>query len=141
MGEAPAVKIFPTHTCFNDAFDYMSQRFKQDRRSAKKLILVHAICLAPEGPQKDQPFAHAWVEEGDGAYQDGFLETGERITYQLTVEQLREWLRPQKQTRYTIPEVLVENERSGHFGPWVEEYRALCGRGDRTVFRDSEAAT
>jgi hypothetical protein len=121
------VTILPTHTCFDDALDYLAHRFKQDRRTAKKLTLVHGILLAPEGAKKDQPFAHAWIEDGDRVWQDGFLEDGRRVTWSMSVAEFREKMRPQKETRYTAREACAENSRSGHFGPWVAEYQALCG--------------
>jgi hypothetical protein len=124
------VNVFPTHTCFDDALDYLAHRLKQNRRDAKRLVLVHGILLAPEGAKKDQPFAHAWVEESDRVWQDGLLEDGRRVTWAMSVAEFREKMRPQKETRYTVREAVAENLRTNHFGPWVEEYRALCGRGE-----------
>jgi hypothetical protein len=33
----------------------------------------------------------------------------------------------QEAVRYTFAEALRLNHQSGHYGPWVEEWRALCG--------------
>jgi len=143
--------IFPTHTCFDDALDYLALRLRQDRRAAAKLTLVHGILLVPEGPKVGTPFAHGWVEEalpgGVVVWQDGFIDLGgfevplaggtlraerdlARVTYSTPAVDWREKMRLQKDTRYTVRQAIAENRRSNNFGPWVDEYRALCGKGE-----------
>jgi hypothetical protein len=124
------VTIYPTHTCFDDALDYLAHRVRQNRRAAMKLTLVHGILLAPEGKRKGEPFAHAWVEEGGRVIQDGLLEDGSRVTWSMSVAEFREKMQPQKTTRYTVRQAARENRRTNHFGPWVPEYQALTGRGE-----------
>lgn len=128
------MKILPTHTCFDDALDFMAERLKQDKKLAfgAELLVVHGVCLAPEGRHKDRPFAHAWVEEGGRAWQGGILD-GEKVFYSMTVEEFCERLRPQHWTKYTVSQAARENHRTNHFGPWVQRYADLCN--------DSEAPT
>lgn len=134
--------ILPTHSCFDDALDYLSWRVKRDKRCIHTLFLVHAICLAPEGRKKDTPFAHAWVEEEvEGlwvAWQDGFLR-GQRITYSCDRDALVASLRVQEFTRYTVKQAAEENRRTGRYGPWLPQYEALCGDGTSERFEPEVA--
>lgn len=141
--------ILPTHTCFDDALDYLAHRLHQDHRVGERLTLVHGILLAPEGPKAGTPFAHAWVEEalpgGVVVWQDGFVNLGgfevplaggilraekdlARVSYSTPAAAWREKMRVQKETRYTVDQAVAENRRTCHFGPWVVEYEALCGK-------------
>lgn len=128
--------IFPTHTCFDDALDLIAERLKGNpalaRQPATVIALVHGILLAPEGPHKDEPFAHAWVEEGDEVWNSGLLD-GQRIYYALNRDEWYRLMRLQKATRYSLREAGRENRKSGHYGPWAEEYRELCGDDGRVL--------
>lgn len=94
------MKVLPTGTCFDDALDFLSFRMKQDgvERAMRSLVLVHGICLVPEGHLKaGTRFAHAWVEETrpDGevlAWQDGYAE-GLRVSYAVGLLELLQELR------------------------------------------------
>lgn len=122
------MNLQPTHTCFDDAIEFIEQRLKKDMAGAREFILVHGILLAPSGDQKDVPFAHAWVEDPVGlVWQAGLMASGRRITYGMPLDTFRNIFRPQRETRYSLEEAWKENERSGHLGPWAEEYQALCG--------------
>lgn len=143
--------IFPTHTCFDDALDYVTERLKNDPRCIEVLSVVHGICLIPVGTRKDEPYAHAWVEErrqpGETTlvWQGGILRDmgpcedpacedapkahdheGARVFYAVTYPEFADELRPQKFTRYSVREAARENARTNHFGPWLDEYLALC---------------
>lgn len=129
-------KILPTHHCFDDALDFISERVLEDAALAHgtRLVLVHAICLAPAdyaSMKGGDPYVHAWVEETDPEWPDvvvwdaGRLETGEFVRYSVRREEFRKILRVQDETRYTIRAAFNENRRSGHYGPWVPEYVAL----------------
>lgn len=119
--------IRPTHTCFDDALDLMAFFVEQDPKKIHTLMLVHAICLAPEGPSEGRPFAHAWLEDGDLAWQAGFLGD-QKVQFSCDKAQLAETLRVQKATRYTVREAHEHNVRTSHYGPWEDEYQALCNR-------------
>lgn len=118
--------IHPTHTCFDDALDYCGERFKEGAPEAHKLILVHAICLKPEGqPGAGERFAHAWVEQGDECVDHGILD-GERVRFTAERAEYYARLRPQDVTRYTMREAALMNIRHHTYGPWEERYSVLC---------------
>jgi hypothetical protein len=116
--------ILPTHTCFDDALDIIEANVRESPSLAHtdELILAHGILLHPD---TGEPFAHAWVECSGWVGQAGFLN-GEKGVYGLPWENFAERMRPQDVTRYTVRQALEENNRSGHYGPWLEKYDALC---------------
>lgn len=115
----------PTHTCFDDALDFVGRCLKVNRARGLEMIIVHGILLSPAGPTRDEPFAHAWVEYNGEVWQDAFLGD-QRVSYAVARAEFEKTFRPQKETRYTVAEASRENERSGHYGPWLPEYEALC---------------
>lgn len=123
--------ILPTHHCFDDALDFIEERLRRNA-SALHLVLVHGIALGPSGPHEGEPFAHAWVEEDDVAWDCGMLD-GQRVYYSLERGEFYASLRIQDFTRYTLREAWQENQRSGHYGPWKAEYAALCGKDRRIM--------
>lgn len=116
--------IYPTGTCFDDALDLMEHFILEDCSKIETLILVHAICLQPDGPEEGTPFAHAWLEEGDVMWQAGILG-GDKIQYSCSKAEMVAALRVQDLTRYTAHQVRDENQRSGTYGPWLPQYQAL----------------
>lgn len=131
--------ILPTHTCFDDALDFVEERVLADPALARgeSLLVVHAIALAPEGPRKGEPFAHAWVEElveGEWlVWQLGWLG-GEQVAYSMPRDEHHRHLQVVDETRYTLRQVHAENCRHGTYGPWEERYQALCReRGEEPV--------
>ena len=99
--------------------------------------VVHAICLAPEGPTTGEPYAHAWVEI-DRAFvvQAGMLD-GVKDFFVCRRRDFYAQLRVQVSTVYTLYEVRSRNLETLHVGPWESAYRALCSRpGERVLFRD-----
>ena len=111
---------------------------KHDADWAKAhLRLVHAICLAPEGPRCGEPFAHAWVEQDRNIVIQAGVVDEEHEYYGLNRKQFYAALRVQVVTVYTIEEAWARNMASNHFGPWESSYRALCNR-THTVFRDDD---
>ena len=127
----------PTRHCFDDALEFISERVKENPALAhtSALILVHAICRgALDGPHPDEPYAHAWVEEDDLCWDAALV--GEhwehQIYYAVARDEFYAARRVTTTTRYTVRQACLENLRSGTFGPWRPEYRALCG-GDRIL--------
>lgn len=135
----PARVIRPTHSCFDDAIDLIAHRVTVDPALARgtTLRLVHGIALAPadvvDGLRAGDRFAHAWVEEDvpgqleAHVWQMGILN-GERVAFAMTRSEFQRRLQIQASTSYTCRQVYHENRRSGTYGPWREEYRALCRR-------------
>ncbi len=120
--------IFPTHTCFDDALEYLAARVAEDRRLARshRLLLVHGLCLIPIGqPDEGQVFAHAWVEDANSCWTMGLLD-GERVIVVRARDEFYANLRVQCATRYTVRQAWRENRRSGTYGPWLPIYQRQC---------------
>lgn len=131
--------LYPTHSCFDDAIEYIEHRLYAEAPAAFATradddapdipILVHAICVAPDGTR----YAHAWVEEQQQCW-EGALHQGEKIWFAVPRDEHEAWRRPEQTTRYTLRQVGEENRRTGTYGPWDPAYLALVGRGDTRVF-------
>ncbi len=116
--------IYPTGHCFDDALDLIAallQLAETPEVLADRLVLVHGICLAPDG----KPCAHAWVEDGDRCLFSGMLG-GEQHVFAARHEAYYADLRVQEVTRYSVREAWAANRRHGTYGPWVPRYQALC---------------
>jgi hypothetical protein len=131
--------IRPTHSCFDDAIAYLEMRVRidPDLVFGDALVLVHGIARAAaatdavafEALAPGDPFAHAWVEEGELVWQAGVLEDGAQVAFAVARTEFYAQLRIEAATRYTLRQVWEENCRSGTFGPWRPEYQALCRGG------------
>jgi hypothetical protein len=125
--------ILPTHTCFDDALDYIEARLRQGCPPGR-LFLIHAKATIPDGPDRGQVFAHAWAEEVKASsvvcIQQGFYN-GQRITYEVDREEFYRELSPLTTYRYTLPEAWAQNRRHATYGPWEPELQVLCGRRPR----------
>lgn len=115
--------IHPTHTCFDDALDYLGEIAAKHPAALifENIRLVHAICLMPDGT----PYSHGWVESDAFAYFFGICD-GERIRIQVDAKEYRRELKVIESTEYTYEQAYQENYRHRNFGPWVEKYRKLC---------------
>lgn len=116
--------IYPTGKCFDDALDLISQLLQgaeTPEALAERLVLVHGICLAPDG----HPFAHAWVEDEDRCLFRGIL-AGEAHYFAAPHAAYYADARVQEVTRYTVREAWAANRRHGTYGPWLPRYQALC---------------
>ena len=132
-----ALTIHPTNTCFDDALDYIEMLASSGVTPAvlNEHHVVHGVCLWPQNQpgsesESDRRFAHGWVERGEWAIQCGLIE-GVRVYYQMPRDQMHEYLRVQRFTRYTLREALHHNEQSGHYGPWDLDYWMLCRHSPR----------
>lgn len=134
---ASGVTITPTFACFDDAVDAVADALSQEGPEwvREHLRVVHGICLAPEGPRKDEPFAHAWVEVDRTMVVQGGILDGTRKFYVCHRRDMYRLLRVQVTTVYTVDEMILRNRVSMHVGPWEPTYRALCS-SDRTVFKE-----
>lgn len=132
------VIILPTQHCFDDALDFIAERVKAEPTHAWRtdLILVHGICLIPNGPRLGERFAHAWVEENDLCWDAGIVN-GEQVYYSMFHEAFYLILKVQETTRYTIKEAWIENKKANNYGPWLPEYLELCGRTDAELRKES----
>ena len=135
----PGGVIHPTHSCFDDAIEFLSRRVTENpaRAHETRLRLVHGIAIAlsdvADGLVHGEPFAHAWVEEDvpgepePRIWQSGILN-GQQIFFAMTSSEFARQLEIRARTVYTIRQVYHENRRSGTYGPWPAAYRALCRR-------------
>jgi hypothetical protein len=123
----PGLTIHPTHSCFDDAMEFIELRLKEDPTLAhdKRLQVVHARCEVLTGPSAGQVIVHAWAEENGAIFDAGLIE-GTRFVYELSPAEFAVNLRIIDATRYTLKDVHRENVRYGTFGPWKDEYIALC---------------
>lgn len=129
--------LYPTHTCFDDALDYLALVGKErGRHGIRGHFVVHGICLVPDkesfvGSQNPgDPFAHAWVEHEGRVIQGGIFR-GERVWFSITVEEFHEKWRVRESTRYSVREALRLNRLTNHYGPWLEKYEALTRTAER----------
>lgn len=119
--------IYPTHSCFDDAMEYIESRVTEDPTLVhdERLVMTHALIEILNGPHQGQIGAHAWAEENGEYIQMGIYQ-GERVWVFRTPEEVAQTLRIVDATRYTLKEVHCENVRSGHFGPWKPEHIEHC---------------
>lgn len=118
--------IRPTHSCFDDALDYMVLQLRENPGHAYRLVIVHALIMAPAGtPRAGEVYAHAWCELDGAAWQAGIVD-GVRVWYAVDADEYRRHARPVHLTRYSVIEALHANRRTGHYGPWDPMYAAFC---------------
>lgn len=122
--------ILPTHTCFDDALDWIADQVKLDRNLCFSLVLVHGIQVIPTGEADGgHRFAHAWVEDGTYCWDFGIIGgLGEKCAYSVECAEYYKDRQVQETTRYTVIQAWRENLRTGTYGPWKPEYQTLCGR-------------
>jgi len=119
--------ILPTGKCFDDVFAFVEMRLAENPELLDRLTIVHGVCLFPDDQEEaGKPFAHAWVIERDSVVWQGGLLRGERVWYSMPFGEFTLQLRVQRATPYSLRTAAAENKRTGHLGPWLEEYRALC---------------
>jgi hypothetical protein len=121
--------IHPTHHCFDDALDFLALRVISNPSLAQdpSFVLVHGIRLAPDDVTL---FAHAWVEHGSQVWDAGLLD-GRRVAFTADRAEYYRHGRVQCTTRYTCRQAFEENRASGHYGPWLPAYLALCSTSRR----------
>lgn len=123
--------VHPTHTCFDDAIEYLELLCKAGCSPGvvREHVVVHAICCNPD---TGKLFAHAWVEMGASAVQAGIIG-GVKQYYAIPVADLLTHFGVERCTRYTADEVVEHNFRTGHYGPWLDEYVALCRNAPEVI--------
>lgn len=130
--------LLPTFHCFDDALEYLNQRVLADRSLVDngRLKLVHGIACGDDGTR----YAHGWCEE-DGLCWDAAIADGQRIWYAVAAAEYYAARRIGETTRYTVRTACLMNLATGHYGPWLPAYRALCGPGGRVLGRTPADAT
>lgn len=121
-------EILPTHTCFDDALDFFDL-FTEEHvlRTHEQMRVVHAVC---RGRALGTLYAHAWAEDGDLVWQRGIVRAAPdvEVYFALPRDAFYELYQVQQDrlTRYTVWEACELMLHHGHYGPWLDEYRALC---------------
>lgn len=116
--------VYPTHTCFDDAFDFLGE-LARDYPAAlifEGYKLIHAICLMPD----DREYSHAWVESAAGEAHFFGMLNGKKVRLTAEAKEYRRNLRVKEFTEYTTQDACKENLRHGNYGPWIPKYRRLC---------------
>lgn len=117
----------PTHHCFDDAMDFMDYTVCK-HRIMEGFWLVHGIC-----ENSGVRHAHAWVEDADFAIFSGILD-GKVIYVGTRKEDYYKAFGVTETTKYDPMQMLEQNLKSGHYGPWEEKYKELCKEGaDATI--------
>ena len=122
--------LLPTRSCFNDAIEYLEWLGREAIATANRalidrpdLLLVHAI-VDPIGSDVGR-HAHAWVEDGAEIVQAAILD-GQKVSVRFDRAEYEAQARIEVCTKYTMREVVDENRKHGTYGPWRDEYLALC---------------
>jgi hypothetical protein len=125
--------IYPTHTCFDDAMDFLETTIKEGKHPREyivnNLVTVHAICIMPDGTK----YAHAWIEEGDSCIFkgrgecliDGKMEHLEGYMW-ADKKEFYAYYNVQETTHYSLEQVWKENKKHATTGPWIDKYKKLC---------------
>lgn len=124
------MKFRPTHKCYDDALDFLQAWVKENIERARRdcrdrsVMLAHGICRCSE---KGTPYAHAWVEIDGQCYNGALDESGTRVYVEFDREVFHRLFGVIEVNYYSIERAWKENHRTGHYGPWTEEHRALTG--------------
>jgi hypothetical protein len=131
------MNIYPTHTCFDDAFELIEKHIVAGNVTKEELIkdfmIVHAICLLPNG----KAYAHAWVERHDKYCIFKGIINGEATFLEAEKEEYYEHFKVQETMKFPIQAAVAQNKLYGTTGPWSEKYKALCG-SDKTIYSNEE---
>jgi len=117
--------ILPTNTCFDDALDFITEVISANidikDELLKSLILVHAVCIHPDG----YPYAHAWVEDRGKCIFKGIFN-GKADYFAADQKEYYKDTKVIEVTKYTIMQAAALNAKHNTFGPWKPDYLALC---------------
>jgi len=77
-----------------------------------------------------RPYAHAWVEDlaRQACLFAGILD-GDRHHFAAPADEYATEFQVQQCVKYSWSEAYGLNHETGHYGPWLEDYRKLCRNG------------
>lgn len=116
--------IYPTHQCFDDAFDFIGELIRAKRKyDLINLYVVHSICLMGDG----EPYAHCWIEDdNDGSCIFRGIISGEVTYLHAPVRnEFYEEFQVQETTRYSMTDAWKKFIETDKTGPWEEKYERL----------------
>lgn len=121
--------IYPTHTCFDDALEFLSALLKDKEISLNdsEWRLAHGLCRA-----LDVVYSHAWVEHGDKVIFSGIIDVKEgkgRAYMTADKKEYYDHFHPFDVTTYSAMEAAIMNVTHGTYGPWEQRYKDHCGEG------------
>lgn len=123
--------FLPTHNCFDDAVEFFIALGSEEtpREEIDKYVLVHGICIAPDGTD----YVHAWVEHADDFVVQAGLVDGVRRYLRIERVNFYESWNVREFTVYTLDELTraCERSRGGTSGPWLPKYQALQQKNAR----------
>ncbi len=122
--------LYPTHTCFDDALDMLTEAVKANPGSfeSDELKLVHAVCVAPTGEE----YSHAWVESNSTHVWFVAITNGHRVQYVADRGEFYDEYQVKETTKYTPRQAWEENAKHETYGPWLDRYLRLCGKDGKT---------
>lgn len=123
--------IYPTHSCFDDAMEFIEHEVGTDALSNPTVEhgfrIVHAVMRMPSGRR----YAHAWCEDIPNRFvwQRGIID-GVSTWYAYRLADWFAVMQVDLHTRYTLRTWCELNAQTGHYGPWRREYLELARDGD-----------
>jgi hypothetical protein len=129
----PDARIELTRRCFDDALDFIAMVVQgvPDAETRANYRVVHGLCK----PTGREVVSHAWVEVSDAVVM-GFLVNGKRMFLAVAADDFARLYQPFDTTRYSIAQAVAENDRSGHYGPWVERYDQVATPHTKEILGD-----
>lgn len=111
----------PTQSCFDDAIDFLHETFKANKLESilMNYRLCHGICNFSD------PYSHAWVEVMDKVWDCGIYQN-EKCYFEMPKDFFYRHFRITDVTRYTVEEMIAQNTKFEHYGPWEKRYFELC---------------
>lgn len=123
--------VYPTHSCFDDAIEYIIHIGETDQGYLKNLSITHALLKVNNkqfvGQHKGK-FAHAWVnDKKKKTILHSGIKGGERVIISWDNEVYFEHHEIIEFTEYTVEEIIEMNAKFLSYGPWEERYLKYCG--------------
>lgn len=118
--------IYPTHSCFDDAMEFIEELAKQRNPIVHQMHVVHGICLHPDDNHR---YSHAWVEEAEKFVIFAGIHKGVKQYFAAPRDEYHADARVQEFTKYTALEAAQANRRTGSLGPWEQKYLRLTRQG------------
>lgn len=117
------MKVYPTRRCFDDAAEIMLAMAQADPEPVfdHEVLVVHGIVESNEPGKEGDPISHGWVEYKEFVFFRGIIN-GETMELRASRREFYKDCQVKELIRYTIEEVIENNERHGTTGPWIEHY-------------------
>ena len=123
------MKFLPTGTCFDDSICFFITVLNENPTAfdTASFLLVHAVI------QSNVKYAHAWVECKGSVFNSFVSEEREKGIIQLYKREFYSKMNVIHKTAYTPQRVMAMDLKNVSTGPWVAQYKRLCGIGGTVV--------